>query len=94
MRVLTFLMDVSCALYDPRGYLLICAFVSYVEPHIFPCNLLCRSHDNTAITLKLCKGVFGTVRTEAYRWYVPSVLPVPRTSVSSVRHQYRYRTLR
>ena len=40
------------------------------------------------------KGVFGTVRTEAYRRYIPPVLPVPDTSVSSVRHQYRYRTLR
>ena len=40
------------------------------------------------------KGVFGTVRTEAYRQYIPPLLPVPDTSVSSVRHQKRYRTLR
>ena len=40
------------------------------------------------------KSVFGTVRTEAYLRYIPPVLPVPNTSVSSVRHQYRYRTLR
>ena len=40
------------------------------------------------------KGVFGTVRTEAYRRYIVPVLSVPDTSVSSVRHQYRYRTLR
>ena len=40
------------------------------------------------------KGVFGTVRTEAYRPCVPPALPAPDTSVSSVRHQYRYRTLR
>ena len=40
------------------------------------------------------KGVFGTVRTEAYRRYLPPVLPVPDSSASSVRHQYRYRTLR
>ena len=39
------------------------------------------------------KGVFGTVRTEAYHRYIPPVLPVPDTSVSSV-HQYRYRALR
>ena len=38
------------------------------------------------------KGVFSTVRTEAYQRYIPPVLPVPDTSVSS--HQYRYRTLR
>ena len=41
-----------------------------------------------------CQGVFGTVRTEAYRRYLPPVLPVPDSSASSVRHQYRYRTLR
>ena len=29
------------------------------------------------------KGVFGTVRTEAYRRYIPAVLPVLDTSVSS-----------
>ena len=46
------------------------------------------------ISLQVHKGVFGTVRTEAYRRYIPPVLPVPGTSVSSVRHQYRYRTLR
>ena len=40
------------------------------------------------------KGVFGAVRTEANRRYILPVLPVPDTSVSSVRHQYRYRTLR
>ena len=39
-------------------------------------------------------GVFSTVRTEAYHRYMPPVLPVPDTSVSSVQHQYRYRTLR
>ena len=40
------------------------------------------------------RGVFGAVRTEAYRRYIPPVLPVPDNLVSSVRHQYRYRTLR
>ena len=40
------------------------------------------------------KGVFGTVRTEAYRRYILPVLPIPDTSVSSVRYQYRYRQLR
>ena len=54
------------------------------------------------------QGVFGTVRTDAYRRYIRPVLPlpnhfgkfgtisipVPDTSASSVRHQYRYRTLR
>ena len=39
------------------------------------------------------KGVFGMVGTEAYR-FIPAVLPVPDTSVSSVRHQCRYRKLR
>ena len=37
---------------------------------------------------------FNTVRDEAYRRYIPPVLPVLDTSVSSVRHQYRYRTFR
>ena len=41
---------------------------------------------------KSCKGVFGTIRTVAYRRYVRPVLPVLDTSASSVRHQYRYRT--
>ena len=41
----------------------------------------------------LSKGVSGAVRTEAYRRYIPAVLPAPDTLVSSVRHQYRYRTL-
>ena len=40
------------------------------------------------------KGVFGTVRTGAYRRYIPPVLPVPDTTVSSVRRKYRYRKLR
>ena len=35
------------------------------------------------------KGVFGTVRTKAYRRYIPPILPVPGASVSSIRLQYR-----
>ena len=35
----------------------------------------------------------GCVRYGTYRG-IPPVLPVPDTSVSSVRHKYRYRTLR
>ena len=46
----TTLMNVSCEFYDRRAYLLICAFVSYVEPHFSSFYLLCRSHDNTALT--------------------------------------------
>ena len=34
----------------------------------------------------IIKGVFDTVRTEAYRRHIPPVLLVPDTSVSSVRH--------
>ena len=46
----TTLMNVSCEFYDRRAYLLICAFVSYVEPHFSSFYLLCRIHDNTALT--------------------------------------------
>ena len=35
----------------------------------------------------------GCIRYGVYRG-IPPVLPVPDASVSSVRHQYRYRTLR
>ena len=41
-----------------------------------------------------CKGVFCTIRTETYRRYIPPVLPVPYTSVSSVRHQCQHWQLR
>ena len=34
--------------------------------------------------IELYKGVFGTVRTEAYRPYIPPVLQVTDSSVSSV----------
>ena len=43
--------------------------------------------------LFLSGNLQGCVRYGTYRG-VPPVLPVPGTSVSSVRHQYRYRTLR
>ena len=49
---------------------------------------LYQSTRRTAIISTKC--VFGTVRNEAYRRYMPPVLPVPDTSVSSVRLQYRY----
>ena len=45
---------------------------------------------HTRIANEFYNGVFGTVRTEAYRRHIPPVLLVPDTSVSSVRH----RTLR
>ena len=47
------LMNVSCEFYGPRSCLFICAFVSYVEPHFSSFYLLCRSHDNTALTPQL-----------------------------------------
>ena len=47
------LMDVSCEFYDLYACLFICAFVSYVEPHFSSFCLLCRSHDNTALTPQL-----------------------------------------
>ena len=40
--------------------------------------------------VKRIKGVFGTVRIEAYRRYLPPALPVPDTSVRSVRHQHHF----
>ena len=46
------------------------------------------------LEVKRFKGVFGTVRTKAYRRYTPPAYPVPDTSVSSVWRQYRYRKLR
>ena len=61
-----------------------------------------RSEDNDEVvdfmtcvmnTIRFRKGVFVTVPTEVYRGYMQPVLPVPDTSVSSVQHQYRYRTL-
>ena len=47
------LINVSCEFYDPRACLLICAFVSYVELRFSSFYLLCRSHDNTALTPQL-----------------------------------------
>ena len=46
-------MNVSCKFYDPHACLFICAFVSYVEPHFSSFYLLCRRHDNTALTPQL-----------------------------------------
>ena len=46
-------MNVSCEFYDPRACLSICAFVSYVEPHLSSFYRLCRSHDTTALTPQL-----------------------------------------
>ena len=52
--------------------------------------------DNTKVHFEqhTKKGVFGTVHTEAYHRYMRPVLSVSDTSVTSVRHQYRYLTLR
>ena len=47
------LINVSREFYDPRACLLICSFVSYVEPHFSSFYLFCRSHDNTALTPQL-----------------------------------------
>ena len=44
------LMNVSYEFDYPRACLLICAFVSYVEPHIPSFYLLRPSHNNTALT--------------------------------------------
>ena len=69
-----------------------------------------RRRDNNAPTFRRLGGTFlvgvhgakkkkgkiklqGCVRYGTYR-DIPRVLPVPDSSVSSVRHQYRYRTVR
>ena len=54
----------------------------------------CRRYPRVLKQLKPSKGVFNTVCPEAYRRYIPPVLPVPDTAVSQVRHHYRYRKLR
>ena len=46
------------------------------------------------VSVQVKKGVLGTLRTEAYRRYIPPILLGPDTSVSSVHPVYRYRALR
>ena len=63
------------------------------------CPLECYLHRTPPVTrlniARVCSVRYVPRHTAGtYRRYIPPVLPVPATWVSSVRHQYRYRTLR
>ena len=69
------------------------SFFKFKETPRFYFSLLSVDNPKDTFEQHTKKGVFCTVRTEAYRRYLPPVFPVPDTSVTSIQHQYRYWTL-